>query len=109
MQLIDEATWKRMVQNGSDDVYNGAIVRFAERWANMMEREMSKGAKLTDIALRTSDDADTEDITCFMHGIAVSVLVHVWAYGDELGKWNKENGYAGYGVVNPAIYSRLWR
>jgi len=109
MQLIDEATWKRMVQDGSNDVYNGAIVRFAERWANMMETEMSSGAKLSDIAQRTSDDADTDDITCTMHGIAVSIMVRVWVHGDELKRWNREYELSEFGIVNPVIYSRLWR
>ena len=51
-----------------------------------------------------SHEADTEGITGFMYGCAVSILSSSWEYGEELRKWhNKEYDYEGDGVVNPAI------
>ena len=57
-----------------------------------------------DNADRLSREADTEGITGFMYGCAVSILSKCWVYGEYLRKWhNKEYGYDGDGVVNPAI------
>lgn len=40
----------------------------------------------------------------FMYGVAVSILSQCWEYGECLRKWhNKEYGYDGDGVVNPAV------
>lgn len=39
-----------------------------------------------------------------MYGMAVSILSQCWKYGEFLRKWhNKEYGYEGDGVVNPAV------
>lgn len=55
-------------------------------------------------AEKLSHEADTEGITGFMYGCAVSILAQCWEYGEELRKWhNKEYDYDGDGVVNPAI------
>lgn len=57
-----------------------------------------------DNADRLSREADTEGITGFMYGCAVSILSQCWVYGEYLRKWhNKEYDYDGDGVVNPAI------
>lgn len=49
-------------------------------------------------------EADTEGITGYMYGCAVSILSQCWKYGEYLRKWhNKEYNYDGDGVVNPAI------
>ena len=70
----------------------------------MMEAEMSLGKNLIDIANNTSIEADTEGITGFMYGCAVAALSEFWEYGEEFRKWhNREYGYNGDGVVNPAI------
>lgn len=65
MKFIDEAGWNRTVQN-NQDAYGSGVIRFTERWANMMEQEIEKGSKLRDIAERTSHEADTDGITGFM-------------------------------------------
>lgn len=57
-----------------------------------------------DNADRLSREADTEGITGFMYGCAVSILSQCWEYGEYLRKWhNKEYDYDGKGVVNPAL------
>lgn len=39
-----------------------------------------------------------------MYGVAVRILSLYWEYGECLRKWhNKEYGYDGDGVVNPAV------
>ena len=103
MKLIDKSGWEQFA-SVNNDPYGSCVVRYAERWANMMEEEMENGKSLIEIADTTSIKADTEGITGFMYGCAVSVLARVWEHGEELRKWhNKEYGYAGDGVVNPAI------
>lgn len=103
MKLINKDEWEKWV-NANRDPYGSAVIRYAERWANMMEEEMEAGKSLIEIADSTSHKADTEGITGFMYGCAVDILSQVWEHGDELRRWhNKEYGYSGDGVVNPAI------
>jgi len=84
--------------------YGSAIFRYAEKWANLMEERLTKGEKIEDIAKELSHKADTEGITGFMYGCAVSILSQCWEYGEELREWhNKQYNYDGKGVVNPAV------
>jgi hypothetical protein len=103
MKFKDEQRYQEWKANQKDD-YGLACFRYAENWANMMETEIEHGEKVMDIAERLSFKADTEGITGFMYGCAVSILSECWIYGEELRKWhNKEYDYEGDGVVNPAI------
>lgn len=92
--------WK----NNNTDGYGSAIFRYAERWADMMEEALSQGLQINDVADRLSHKADTEGITGFMYGAAVSILAQCWEHGEELRRWhNKVYDYDGDGTVNPAI------
>jgi len=103
MKLIKESEWNHFVEINQDG-YGSAVVRFAERWADMMEQDIEAGYKLWEIAKQTSIDADTEGITGFMYGCAVQILSDVWVYGEELRQWhNGRYGHSGDGVVNPAV------
>lgn len=103
MKLKNKEVWEKFVTINNDP-YGSGVVRYAERWANMMEQEMESGKSLIEIAYSTSNKADTEGITGYMYGCAVSILSKVWENGEELRKWhNKEYGYDGDGIVNPAI------
>jgi hypothetical protein len=103
MKLKNKEEWDQIVTINNDP-YGSCVVRYAERWANMMEQEMESGKPLIEIADATSDKADTDGITGYMYGCAVSILSEVWEHGEELRKWhNKEYGYEGNGTVNPAI------
>ena len=94
-------------QNGkakNKDFYGAGIFRYAENWADLMEKEMADGKDIIDIADRTSHEADTEGITGFMYGAAVAILSSCWAHGEKLRVWhNRQYGHEGAGVVNPAI------
>jgi hypothetical protein len=69
-----------------------------------MEGGIAAGKEIKDIASETSHLADTEGITGFMYGAAVSILAQCWIHGEELRKWhNGEYNYDGEGTVNPAI------
>ena len=95
--------------NKNLDPYGHGCFTFAERWAEMLEKKIDENPDnipniLVENADRLSHEADTEGITGFMYGAAVSILSKCWKYGEELRKWhNKEYNYNGDGVVNPAI------
>ena len=97
--------------NKNLDPYGHASFTYAERWAEMMENLIESSTDepmkvIVDNADRLSHEADTEGITGFMYGCAVSILSHCWKYGEELRKWhNKEYNYEGDGVVNPAVFT----
>lgn len=99
-----EKDFERFVEVNSKDFYSLGVVNYVKRWAELMEKEIENGAKLLDIAKRTSNEADTEGITGYMYGCAVNILSQMWEHGEELRRWhNKEYNYEGDGVVNPAV------
>lgn len=103
MKLINKEGWEATVK-ANQDGYGSAVIRYAERWADLMKKKISEGCTLADIADRTSHEADTEGITGFMYGCAVSILAQVWEHGELLRDWhNRSYGYQGDGTVNPAI------
>ena len=95
--------------NKNSDPYGRVCFTYAERWAEMLEEAIENSADeptkvIIDNADRLSSEADTEGITGFMYGMAVSILSQCWEYGEALRKWhNKEYNYDGDGVVNPAV------
>jgi hypothetical protein len=111
MELINKADWELGLKNNQDP-YGAAGYRFAELWANLMEEQIAQGKTLAECAETTSHEADTEGITGFMYGCAVSVLAHVWKHGEELRKWHNldtqirdegEKANESGRVLNPAI------
>jgi hypothetical protein len=115
MKVKDETEyldWK----NKNIDGYGSAIFRYAEAWADLMEEKIDTSSpiqnQINSIADQLSRDADTEGITGYMYGIAVSVLAHCWIYGEELRRWHNldcqigdegERANESGGVINPAI------
>ena len=107
MQFKDEAAkevWDEMVEKNSHDPLGKGVVDYARRWAKYMQALIAEGKTVVEIAEQASYDADIEGITGFMYGCAVNALSQSWKYGEELRKWhNKDYGYDGDGVVNPAV------
>jgi len=100
------------VEMNSKDGYSKGVIDYAERWADMMESSIANGANLEDIADGTSHQADTDGITGFMYGCAVSALAHFWEHGESLRRWHnlktqiRDEGTkanASGGVLNPAL------
>ncbi len=96
------------------DPYGGAVITYAQRWARLMQVEISNGKTLEEVASATSHEADLEGITGFMFGAAVTMLARCWKHGEQLRRWHNldtqignegelanENG----GVLNPALLS----
>lgn len=111
--VSDQDAWALWQQNNQSG-YGACVMRYAARWANLMEVKMAAGAKLEDIASETSHEADLEGITGFMYGAAVSVLASCWEHGDQLRRWHNldtqiadegEKANESGGVLNPALLS----
>lgn len=113
MKVSNPELWKTANDNNTDP-YGHRVMIYAEDWANFMEREMSKGRTIAECAKETSREADTDGITGFMYGAAVSTLAHTWAHGDELRRWHNLDTQIGNegerandsgGTLNPALLS----
>lgn len=113
MSLRDEAGWKQFVEVNTDG-YGSGVIRFAERWARLMEGRIAKGDTMEKFAKETSHLADNEGITGFMYGCAVSILSKVWVHGEQLQRWHNKSIQLGTegdraneqgGVLNPALLS----
>lgn len=99
-----EKDFAECVEVNSHDEYSKATLDYAIHWAELMEERIAEGEKISDIAEKTSQEADTEGITGFMYGCAVNMLRQFWEYGNELNQWhNSQYGYKGEGTVNPAV------
>jgi len=109
-----DADWQQYVEVNSD-LYGSATVQYAQRWAELMEERMSAGESIAEgMAKETSHAADTDGITVFMYGAAVSILSHFWEYGEELRQWHNlstqigdegEKANEDGEVLNPALLS----
>lgn len=109
--LIDAEAWDKTVKANSD-AYGACAVRYAARWAWLMEQRLAAGATVADIADETSHEADREGITGFMYGCAVSILSKVWTHGEILRRWHNLKTQIGNegvkaneqgGTLNPAL------
>ena len=108
-----KAKYDEYVKTNSKDPYSLGVVTYSERWADLMEKELAASKKLEDIADLTSHKADTDGITGFMYGCAVSALSRFWVHGEELRIWHnlktqlKFEGVAANkkpgAVLNPAL------
>lgn len=104
-----EQDWKKFCRNNSDD-YGRAVVDYIGRWAQLMEKRIEATndpfGTIYEDAERLSHEADTDGITGFMFGCAVSVLAQVWEYGDILREWhNARYDYVDNSIVNPAVFT----
>lgn len=112
MKIKDQEAWDKWVKNNQDP-YGKGIIEYAERWADMMEATiLTSSETIADCAKRLSHEADTEGITGFMYGAAVTVLATTWEYGEELRRWHNldtqlgdegEKANESGGVLNPAL------
>lgn len=109
--VADQKAWDKTVAVNTDG-YGACAVRYAARWANVMEKQIACGATVADCAKAASHEADVEGITGFMYGCAVGILSKAWARGEELRRWHNLDTQIGNegakanesgGVLNPAL------
>lgn len=112
-QCSDQALWDEFRTKNSEDPYGFACVRYAARWAHLMEARIADGAcDIASFAKETSHEADDDGITGFMYGAAVAMLTKCWIHGEALRRWHNldvqihdegEKANASGGVLNPAL------
>ena len=105
MEFSDEAAWLTAKAANENDPYGAGILSYAERWARMMQLELSEGKTLDEVWDRTSHEADLEGMSGFSQSMATHLLTQTWVHGAELRRLH--NAYWGSdsteGTVNPAI------
>jgi hypothetical protein len=87
IELADEPEWTRIkATNMNAGGYSRATLEYAETWARLMQIGIAEaGGKLDEANVKaTSDEADIEGITGFMHAYARNTLLRVWKYRDQL-------------------------
>ena len=82
-----EAEYKEWLSHNQDP-YGNRCFTYAEQWADLIEARMAKGEALEFCARETSREADTDGITGFMYGAAVSILAKSWVHGEQLRRWH---------------------
>lgn len=105
MKFSNKDAWYEAAPQIAQSIYGTSITTYAERWARLMQLELSEGKSLDEIWSSTSQEADLEGMSGHSHGIATHLLTETWVYGAELRKLH--NAYWGSGseegTVNPAI------
>lgn len=120
MHIVDQDYWDKGLA-ANKDPYGHRCFTYAEDWANLLEKRIPANATsaevtriVVDHARNDSATADTDGITGFMYGAAVSILSRVWKWGDELRRWHNldiqignegERANASGGTLNPALLS----
>ena len=82
--------WK----NDNQDAYGKECFKFAEDWAELMEKEIDKENDIKKVlkekALETRMQATNYRLcTDFMFAVASNILVKCWEYGKYLDEFNK--------------------
>ena len=82
--------WK----NDNQDAYGKECFKFAEDWAELMEKEIDKENDIKKVlkekALETRMQATNYRVeTDFMFAVASNILVKCWEYGKYLDEFNK--------------------
>lgn len=109
----DGDTWQHHVDINNDP-YSACCINYAALWGRLMEGQMKAGQTVEQCADKMSRLADTEGITGFMYGVAVSLLAKFWTHGEALRRWHNLGSQIGKegekanesgGVLNPAMLS----
>jgi hypothetical protein len=108
------ADWKAK----NDDPYSARCFSYAEDWADLLEKQMAAEPEMpTEKVIEKYADsfshlANTDGITGFMYGMAVSILSEAWIHGEPLRRWHNLKTQIGDEgvranekgtVLNPAI------
>jgi hypothetical protein len=107
-----ETEYAQYVAKNSNDGYSRGVVDYGEKWAALMEARLEAGETIPQCAEVTSHTADTDGITGFMYGCAVSALAKFWEHGETLRRWHNKETQIGTegdranetgGTLNPAL------
>lgn len=90
-EIRNHTRWQEYVDANQED-YGRAVIEYAARWAALMESHLAVGEALEEFACATSHEADTEGITGFMYGAAITTLAECWRHGEALRRWHNREG-----------------
>lgn len=112
--LITYEEWREK----NSDPYGRRCFTFAEDWGILMDKDIADNPDMpveeviAKFAKERCREADTDGITGFMYGAAVSTLAACWVHGEELRKWHNLDTQIGEegerankegGTLNPAL------
>ena len=86
-----ESVYASLKNEMTQDGRSNAVISYAERWADMMEQRISNGTSVSEAAAQTRYEANQENLSWFMYGNAVRVLVNFWDHGEELWQWQQQS------------------
>jgi hypothetical protein len=116
-----ETEYASYKEKNSHDGYSARVVSYGEDWAKLLEAGIPDDATEAqvigilgrdDFANNASHTADTDGITGFMYGCAVSAMSRFWIHGEALRRWHNKDTQIGTegdeanktgGVLNPAL------
>ena len=82
--------WKFMKMMASADERNMVFYDFVEKWAELMEEEISSGKKLEDIVEECAIKAYKSKMRSGFLDWSVEMLNDCWIYGNELKEWRRK-------------------
>lgn len=82
MQFSNRKLFESLRTANTDD-YGRTVVRFAEKWADLMESELAQDKSLAEIARTTSQQIGIE-ISGAQFSVALNTLSQTWKYGAGL-------------------------
>lgn len=86
-----ESVYASLKNEMTQDGRTSDIISYAERWAEMMEKEIGNGVSVSEAAAKTRFEANKENLSWFMYGNAVRLLSNFWEHGEELRQWQQES------------------
>ena len=92
-----ETEYAAYAKLNSKDPYSNRCVTYGEDWAMLMEEHIAAAGDapventILLCAKETSHQADTDGITGFMYGAAVSGLSKFWEHGETLRRWHNKD------------------
>ena len=97
-----ESVYASVKNEMTHDGRSNAVISYAERWADMMEQQISNGSSVSEAAAQTRYEANQENLSWFMYGNAVRVLVNFWDHGEELRQWQQQSNRPQQ--IEPQVY-----
>jgi hypothetical protein len=91
LRIIDPEEWK-LFQLYNTSYYGQMIMRFAQRWANEIEKRLAQNKPITMFEINNCFDLANlkEGVTQNQISAAVEVLIKCWQHGDLLKGWLEE-------------------
>jgi hypothetical protein len=92
-----EADYTEYKRINADGGYSERVVSYGEDWVKLMEEYIAAAPNepvantILLCAKETSHQADTDGITGFMYGAAVSGLAKFWEHGELLRRWHNND------------------